>query len=87
MTELLTQPIVQYGFAGLSAALLGLVGWMVYRLFQVLEGNTEVIRQNTAASEQLSGQAKDLEEKTDELIRLDRKVHDRLLSRPCLKEQ
>ena len=71
------QPVVQYGFLGFAAVLLGIVVWLVRCLLAVLretnriiEANTQVIANQTA--------------KTDDLLKLSRQGHDLLISRPCM---
>ena len=71
------QPIVQFGFVGFSAVLLGLVIWLIKRLLAVLDANTRVIEANTAA-------IRDLTSMTSDLLKLNRSLHDKLISRPCI---
>ena len=77
MDNLVTQPIVQYGFLGFSAVLLGVVIWLIKKLLGVLEANNQIIAANTAAIRNLTAQ-------TCDLLQLNRSVHDKLLSRPCI---
>jgi len=78
----LTQPLVQYGFLGFSAVLLGVVIWLIKKLLAVLEANTNVIQANTQA-------ISDLTRMTSDLLKINRSLHDKLISRPCIaaKEQ
>jgi len=75
--ELLLQPVVQYGFLGFSAVLLGVVIWLIKRLLSVLEATNRIIAANTGA-------IKDVTVLTGDLLRLNRQVYDKLLSRPCI---
>jgi len=77
MTDLITQPIVQYGFVGFCAVLLGIVVWLIQRLLGVLDANNRIIAGNTEA---IRAQAK----MTQDLLVLNRSMHDKLLSRPCI---
>ena len=77
MDNLVTQPIVQYGFLGFSAVLLGVVIWLIKKLLGVLEANNQIIAANTEAIRNLTAQ-------TCDLLQLNRSVHDKLLSRPCI---
>jgi hypothetical protein len=77
MDNLITQPIVQYGFLGFSAVLLGVVIWLIKRLLIVLDANNRVISANTEA-------IRDLMNMTSDLLKLNRSVHDKLISRPCI---
>lgn len=40
-TSLLLTPFVQYGFAGLCAAQLVFIGWLVTRMLKAFENNTK----------------------------------------------
>ena len=77
MSELVTQPIIQYGFLGFSGVLLGVVIWLIKRLLAVLEANSRVIAANTEAINDLSRMTRDL-------LELNRSLHDKLISRPCI---
>ncbi|MCE5277183.1 MAG: hypothetical protein ABFD92_16770 [Planctomycetaceae bacterium] len=75
--DALLQPIVQYGFAGFCAVLLGIVFWLVKRLLAVLEATNAVIARNSEA-------ISDLSSLTSDLLKLNRSLHDKLISRPCI---
>ena len=77
MNDIVTQPIVQYGFLGFSAVLLGVVIWLIRRLLGVLEANNRIIAANTEAIRHLT-------KMTADLLKLNRSVHDKLLARPCI---
>lgn len=47
--ESLLQPIVQYGFAGMCAILLGILIWMIRRVLDAFKSNGEIITANTNA--------------------------------------
>lgn len=55
----LMTPLIQYGFAGFSVILLGIIVWLIGRLLQTLQRNIEVIAHNTDTIEVLG---KDLTE-------------------------
>ncbi len=75
--ELLLQPVVQYGFLGFSVVLLGVVIWLIKRLLSVLEATNRIIAANTDA-------IKDVTVLTSDLLAVNRRVHDKLLARPCI---
>ena len=77
--QLFLQPIVQYGFLGFSAVLLGVVIWLIRRLLGVLEATNRIIAANTEAIH-------DLTSLTGDLLKLNRAVHDKLISRPCIAQ-
>ncbi|MCE5327893.1 MAG: hypothetical protein LLG01_15915 [Planctomycetaceae bacterium] len=77
MDNLITEPIVQYGFLGFSAVLLALVIWLIQKLLGVLEANNAIITANTEA-------VRDLAAMTADLLKLNRSLHDKLISRPCI---
>ena len=72
-----TQPVIQYGFAGFSAVLLGFVYWLVKRLFMVLGECNKIIAANTEAIGDLSKTVVDL-------MKLNRSLHDKIIARPCI---
>ena len=80
MNEWITEPIIQYGFVGFSAVLLGVVIWLIQKLLGVLERNSEVIARNTDA-------IRDLTSMTQDLLKLNRSLHDKIISRPCIAKQ
>lgn len=73
----MTGPVVQYGFVGLAPVLLGIIVWLIRRLLGVLEANSRVIVANTEA-------IIDLTAMTADLLKLNRDVRDKLISRPCI---
>jgi len=73
----LSEVVVQHGFAGLAAVLLVVLWWTVRRVLDLLAECNRVIAQNTAA---LQG----LETRLLESVRLEIDLRDRLLARPCL---
>ncbi|HOD83746.1 MAG TPA: hypothetical protein PKG77_20185 [Phycisphaerae bacterium] len=82
MDNFITQPIVQYGFVGFAAVLLGIVVWLIQKLLAVLDANNRIIAANTEAIRDLTGM-------TSDLLKLNRSLHDKIISRPCIaaKEQ
>ena len=77
MDEFITQPIVQYGFLGFSAVLLGVVIWLIQKLLGVLDANNRIITANTEA-------IRDLTSMTGDLLKINRSLHDKIISRPCI---
>ena len=80
MSNWMIAPIVQYGFLGFSAVLLGVVIWLIRKLLDVLEANNRIIAANTEA-------IKDLTTTTCDLLKLNRSLHDKIISRPCIASQ
>ncbi|MFH0911718.1 MAG: hypothetical protein V1918_09475 [Planctomycetota bacterium] len=79
-TDFWTEPMVQFGFAGLSAVLLAMFLWLVRRVLDLLEETARVIAGNTAMLQSFGL-------KQEEGARLYSDLRDRLLSRPCLTLQ
>jgi len=75
--EIVGNPVIQCGFAGMCAVLLIFLAWLVKRLLGVLEQTTDVIKDNT----QIIGTLKD---ESDEVRVLVADVRDKLLARPCI---
>ncbi len=80
MNELVTEPIIQYGFMGFSAVLLGVVIWLIRRLLGVLEANNSIIAANTRAISDLTSMTRDL-------LQINRSLHDKIISRPCIAKE
>ena len=78
--DVFLDPLVRYGFVGFSAVLLGIVVWLIKRLLVVLERNSEVVNSNTAAINTLSAM-------TADLLVLNRNLHDKIISRPCISKE
>ena len=77
MDSIIMQPIVQYGFLGFSAVLLGIVVWLITRLLRVLEGTSPITAASTEASKEQTRMIADL-------LNLNRSLHDKIISRPCI---
>jgi len=80
VNDILLQPLAQFGFAGFSAVLLGMVIWLTRRLLEALDRNSNVIAQNTAALQTLTSTV-------TELMALNRAIHDKIISRPCIARE
>ena len=80
MSDWVIEPIVRYGFVGFSAVLLGVVIWLIRKLLEVLEANNKIIAANTEA-------IRDLTSTTSDLLKLNRSLHDKIISRPCIANQ
>ena len=72
--------MVQYGFLGFSAVLLGVVIWLIKRLLMVITTMNTVVAENTAAMRLLNATVTDL-------MVLTRSLHDKIISRPCIATQ
>ena len=77
MDDLVMQPIVQYGFLGFSGVLLGVIVWLIRKLLAVLEATNGIVASNTEA-------IRDLAAMTSDLLKLNRSLHDKIISRPCI---
>lgn len=77
-TEILTNPTVQYGFAGMCAALLGIIVWLIQKLLDVIDKNNNVIAEHTKL---LSSFSKTLTDTIDLQVEL----KDKLNTRPCIR--
>ena len=80
MNEWMVQPVVQYGFLGFSVVLLAVVIWLIRKLLDVLEANNRIIAANTEA-------IRDLTSMTADLLKLNRSLHDKIISRPCIARE
>lgn len=73
----LLTPIVQYGFAGLSAVLLAMLAWCISTIIGLQRETTRTVAANT---EMISGVLKEITAQTALL----RDTRDRILQRPCI---
>jgi len=80
-------PIVQYGFAGFCAVLIGIIVWLISKLLDVLRQTNETIAKNTdAVNRQIEAQKQD-RTLAEQHMTLLRSINDKLLSRPCIAEK
>lgn len=79
-TEMILQPVLQYGFAGLSVGLLGFIAWLVKRLMGLLESTTTVIQANTNVIQCLR-------DDSDEIRDIVVSLNNKLLARPCIAKK
>ena len=70
-------PLMQYGFAGMSAILLAILVWIIRQLLDLIRSNNEALRDVTSAIQAMTTMASDN-------VKLQRDIHDRLLQRPCI---
>ena len=91
MNEWMIQPGVQYGFLGFSVVLLAVVIWLIRKLLDVLEANNQIIAANTEAISALrsatQSTSRDLTSMTADLLKLNRSLHDKIISRPCIARE
>lgn len=78
--DIILSPVVNYGFLGFSAVLLAVVIWLIRRLLTVIEANNTIIAENTAATRMLTATV-------SELMILNRSLHDKIISRPCISKE
>ena len=70
-------PLIQYGFAGFSLILLGVLIWLIRELLLVLKENNRVIAENTQA-------IKSVDKNTTNTFAIMVEIKDELLKRPCI---
>ena len=75
--DIILSPVINYGFLGFSVVLLAVVIWLIRRLLAVIEANNTIIAENTAATRMLTTTV-------SELMILNRSLHDKIISRPCI---
>lgn len=79
-TKLFLEPIVQYGFLGFCVVLLAMVFWLTYTLVDLVRQNNKIIAAHTEAMNSHATLTKDL-------LALNRSIHDKLISRPCIAKR
>lgn len=75
----LLTPIIQYGFAGLSAVLLVFIGWLVNKLLSAMKDSTAALTANTEVIRSFTGMV-------ERQIDITNDIRDLLLSRPCIAQ-
>jgi len=76
-TSVIMSPLIQYGFAGFSLILLGVLIWLIRELLSVLKENNRVIAENTQA-------IKSVDKNTTNTFAIMVEIKDELLKRPCI---
>jgi len=77
MESWILSPVVQYGFLGFSAILLGIVVWLIRELIEVINNNNRVIAANTDVVSKHFALTSDIQWTIKDL-------RDKMLSRPCI---
>lgn len=80
IVDIFSQPVIQYGFAGLSSILLAILFWMIRKLVAILEQTAAVITHNTDT-------IKGLLDRQDQMNDDIRNLHNKLISRPCIAKR
>jgi p-aminobenzoyl-glutamate transporter AbgT len=76
-TTHIMNPIMQYGFAGLSVVLLIILVWLIRELLKILKDNNDVIEKNTAA-------IRAVDEHSKSTLSVAIECKDELFKRPCI---
>ncbi|MBN1460882.1 MAG: hypothetical protein JXA57_15220 [Armatimonadetes bacterium] len=77
MDEVIQNPVIQYGFAGMSLVLLGMLAWMFRVLVQVVKENTKAF---TAFNAKVATELEILRD----LQELNRALYNKIITRPCI---
>lgn len=86
VSALLT-PIIQFGFAGFSVVLLGIIIWLIRMLVQLIRDVQKVILGNTEALNALHAHENENIKITQQTLSLLRDTHDKIISRPCIAKE
>lgn len=86
MDGIITQPIVQYAFAGFCAVLVGIVVWLIKELLKIIKESNRVIAANTRMIADNSSAVRDQSVMIADSLKLNRRIHDRLLGLRCFAE-
>ena len=87
-TDMIFEPIIQYGFLGMCSVLLAIIIWLIRELLKVIRENNLVIDRNTRihaqSIENFEELGKDLRRGNEETRKAVWSLHDKLISRPCI---
>jgi len=70
-------PIMQWGFAGLSVVLMAIIVWLIRELLAILKETNQVIATNTQAIQTV-------DDHSCEALKVTIECKDELLKRPCI---
>lgn len=76
-TTSIMNPVMQWGFAGLSVVLLIILVWLIRELLQVLKDNNAVIATNTQAIQKV-------DKRCEDTLNVAIEVKDELYKKPCI---
>ena len=86
MDSFVTQPIVQYAFAGFCAVLTGIIVWLIKELLKVIRDCNRVIAANTKMIGDNSTAVREQSLLIVDNLKLNRRIHNRLLALRCFAE-
>lgn len=76
----LLEPMMQYGFAGMSAVLISIIVWLIGKLLKLLQQTNAIIAANTEA-------IRGVDERTRDELKLMRDLREKILARPCIAKE
>ena len=80
----LFSPVIQCGFAGMSAVLMLFIFWQSRKLMDLMDKSNKVIAENTAAFRDLVNSLANQAEAQKSTLRLMQEINNKLLARPCI---
>lgn len=83
-TAIIEQELIQYGFAGMSMVLIGIIVWLITKLIEVIQKNNSVIAKLIDTIKSQDESHKKTETKIDDLIKVINKHNELFLVRPCM---
>lgn len=86
MDGFITQPIVQYAFAGFCAVLVAIIVWLIRELLKVIKDCNRVIAANSRMIGANSDAIREQSRLTGDMIKLARSTHDKLVALRCVAE-
>jgi len=83
--EVLSNPVIQYGFAGFCIILIGVIIWLIKQLLNVINTSNKVISANTAAIESLKGSNEQTNHEIECVQTAVYSLRDKVVQRPCIR--
>jgi hypothetical protein len=83
-TSLIEQSYIQYGFAGVTLILLGIVVWMVRQLIAVINKNNKVLARVFDGLNSVKNAEEQVKEEIIEVKCEVRGLRDEIIRRPCI---
>jgi len=83
--EALSNPVIQYGFAGFCMVLVGVIIWLIKQLLNMIKETHKVVTANTAAIDKLVNNTDTTIHQIEHVQTAVYSLRDKLVSRPCIR--
>ena len=85
--EILFDPVIKYGFVGLAPVLLAIIVWLVTKVLNVVNRNTEAMVRHAEVTTEIKSVMSGVKQSINNHNVAVNDLHKQLLQRPCLQER